>query len=439
MSMQGESLERRKAIFKEILDENGVHISSDLAKKFDFREESLKKDIELINGLLEQNGYDFYIKYSFKNKGYLFKSRKDNSILPREAVIQRDPSSLFDNAGGKASSDLFVQKLLIQMLLNRFGECTLPEIEELCKRYRWEADPSQVLYGFHTYKGLIDDGIVIERKNEAGEPVYLLQEDAPYIVTIPGEQAEHIMSTLNWFHNLFFFSDDLKAVERKLEILAGDNLEDDFPEIKLVGLSNTAAGRMKEQKKRIESVHYKTKALHIVYEDRKGNTTVCDFKTGLIVFNDETGQYHLAGKVIGEDRDTVINAERIREISEIEEIDNDLFEDDHFLKIGEESLIISTEDPIPLKLKFKDEANVREKIENYAKERPHAKITFLENTEGQEKEFLYEDWVRGFNDTARFIRKFGKSVEVLEPVQLREQMIFSLNRTLERYQEAEDE
>ena len=77
MSMQGESLERRKAIFKEILDENGVHIRSDLAKKFDFREESLKKDIELINGLLEQNGYDFYINIA---------SRMEDIFLNRRGI-----------------------------------------------------------------------------------------------------------------------------------------------------------------------------------------------------------------------------------------------------------------------------------------------------------------------------------------------------------------
>ena len=49
--------------------------------------------------------------------------------------------------------------------------------------------------------------------------------------------------------------------------------------------------------------------------------------------------------------------------------------------------------------------------------------------------YIYEDDIRGLNDFARFLRKFGSSVYVREPEELRKTMVFSLNRTLEKYRE----
>ena len=48
---------------------------------------------------------------------------------------------------------------------------------------------------------------------------------------------------------------------------------------------------------------------------------------------------------------------------------------------------------------------------------------------------IYEDTIRGLQDFAGYLRRFGRSVIVDEPADLKEKMIFSAQRTISRYEE----
>ena len=50
---------------------------------------------------------------------------------------------------------------------------------------------------------------------------------------------------------------------------------------------------------------------------------------------------------------------------------------------------------------------------------------------------MSEDTIRGLNDFANYLRKFGYGCKVIEPKELKEKMIFSVKRALDRYNEIE--
>ncbi len=74
-------------------------------------------------------------------------------------------------------------------------------------------------------------------------------------------------------------------------------------------------------------------------------------------------------------------------------------------------------EPVPVKVRFYDEVNVIEKVENRMASRPEAR---LENE--TESTYLYTDIVSGLDEFRRWLRSFGSSAEALEPPELRSAM-----------------
>ncbi len=447
--MQLRVMNRRKKVFEELSKEDGIHTKKELAEKFSESVFDLENDVTLINELLIANGFNLKIKYSAKNGGYRFRKVDENVIVSREELGQNNFDVLFDTTLNSSYSKYYIQKLLVQVLLNRSGERTLRELANELLICSHEDDEKRndkkaleelrdILYGNPKkhLEGMIKEGIVHERINESGQKVFALDDNSPYIINLKWAQADNIRSFLSWFHHLFLFSDDLLSVQRKLEQVVGEyDDESQIPEIGAIGLSEDTVNRVKKQKRMIESVHYKTNALHITYENRSGFPIEGIFRTGLVIFNDETGQYHLAGKMEGDERDTIINVARIREIKDIKETENDLFENPHFCQIRDESLIISSEEPFNIKIRFKDEANIREKLKIQIKGRSKARLYDETDKTSGIGYIIYEDTVRGFLDATRFARKYGKSAEVLEPIELKDRIVSSLKTLMERYRE----
>ncbi len=80
---------------------------------------------------------------------------------------------------------------------------------------------------------------------------------------------------------------------------------------------------------------------------------------------------------------------------------------------------------------FKDTKNIRSKIENDTRDRKYGK---LYDDEEDENIAYYEDDISGSNSFKKWLRRYGASVLVLEPLWLAEEMYQSAVRRLETYQ-----
>jgi predicted DNA-binding transcriptional regulator YafY len=75
------------------------------------------------------------------------------------------------------------------------------------------------------------------------------------------------------------------------------------------------------------------------------------------------------------------------------------------------------DEPVSVKVRFYDEFNVIEKVENRMASRPEARLE-----KETESTYLYTDVIAGLDEFRRWLRSFGSSAEVLEPLELRNAM-----------------
>ena len=87
------------------------------------------------------------------------------------------------------------------------------------------------------------------------------------------------------------------------------------------------------------------------------------------------------------------------------------------------------DDPVHVRIRFQRIYWIEKKVELLKSMRKKATLT------STEKELVYEDTIRGLQDFAGYLRRFGRSVIVDEPADLKEKMIFSAQRTISRYEE----
>lgn len=90
---------------------------------------------------------------------------------------------------------------------------------------------------------------------------------------------------------------------------------------------------------------------------------------------------------------------------------------------------ISVEKPVYVKVEFDRVAKVQRKVESLAKNRKYADIEVLEG------KIVYTDKISGLSDFIMYLRRFGKSVHVVEPESLKRKLQYSVNNTLKRYGE----
>ena len=143
----------------------------------------------------------------------------------------------------------------------------------------------------------------------------------------------------------------------------------------------------------------------------------------------------------------IINLKNISGISETSDA-NLHFNSEYFQSVFEYMFSISVEKPVDVIVDFERFANIERKTSYLKKQRSHTNI--IKNTEKnyETEELLseaelsfgkntirYKDKISGLSDFANYLRQFGSSVKVVEPQELKEKMLFSVKRTLERYNE----
>ena len=194
----------------------------------------------------------------------------------------------------------------------------------------------------------------------------------------------------------------------------------------------------------LDRLEYKTRQIWITYQTKTEGILTTAFKTGMAVFSTETLRIYLVGR-------NEVNLYRVIPLDaiDIEQTKaantdgpdgqnqkqpacarNVKFQSIEYRKLFDEMLNVSVEDPIKVKVRFRNVQYVGERVKRlYNARRSTAEMSVSEGG----KSIVYTDKIRGLEDFARYLRAFGSNAVAEEPAELRERMIATNQKLLDLY------
>ena len=175
--------------------------------------------------------------------------------------------------------------------------------------------------------------------------------------------------------------------------------------------------------------------MRITYTNKKGQTLTTFFALGKIIYVIEKDSLYLLGKSYSEkvtndeSIDMILNVSRIQNIEELI-FTHDCYNSSHYQEIVKNMFSISINEPIKVTVEFDRFGNIERKIRYLTYQRQGSA-----SYEVKDNKIIYTDSISGLSDFAAYLRKFGKSVHVIEPQELKDKLAFSVTRTLNRYKE----
>lgn len=178
--------------------------------------------------------------------------------------------------------------------------------------------------------------------------------------------------------------------------------------------------------KKIFKLPFKTKMLSFEAMNRYGTTYKQMIAVEKIVYLSDTGRLYLIGQEHEVPRRGIVEFSRILNV-EATELENSVYDNDEINEICSSMLRISTEMPHTISIELEDTEYIREKLISLTENRKDSTISFVKG------KIIYRDRVRGIDDMAKFVRGFGAQCIVHEDEELRNRIIESSRKVLERY------
>lgn len=172
---------------------------------------------------------------------------------------------------------------------------------------------------------------------------------------------------------------------------------------------------------------FKTKKLNVQAVNRYGNAYSKVIAVEKIVYLCHSGKLYLMGEEHGFQRRSIIEFSRITNI-ESTDLKNTKYDNPQINRICEEMLNVSVDDLHTIVIKFDDIQDIRDSIARYMRERSHADVSCRDG------KLIYTDKIRGIDDMAKMIRQYGRSCEVIEDDLLKNKVIESAKKIIERYE-----
>lgn len=223
------------------------------------------------------------------------------------------------------------------------------------------------------------------------------------------------------------------SLERKLShCIPGNKVAVKGSATRKIGKQNLISKEQLHMLELFEKFPYTEYALSIPYTTNRGIVVTVLFRVGMVMYSVETNRIYLIGKD-DEDRNTIIALDRIRldEVSVAEDSFNYIFESPEFKAIFDEMFHLSTEPAVRVQVRFQNLPFISAKVQRLCSIRPKASVRAINN----DTELLYTDTLRGMDDFARYLRRFGRSVIADSPEELRERLIFTSRKTIRMYRE----
>ena len=462
---------------KTIIDflSEGPKTADEIIKKVGFTSSSWKKYTGHVNKRLDVEGKRLRLldhSYSIVNKESE-KTDLNNCGIPSGDREYIDPSSketvmrvlLLNALSQKASvcpatskSGLMTSKDLTEKIFlnSEYSDNEYIEDDKVVIKYPYKSIDS--ILGIDKIsennktkkKGLIQEGFVtMFDAPRLSQRSFDLTTKAPVYLKIGYESGTinlwDIKNSLQYGRQGYAFPDVLKEIEDIVTVFDDDdiyNIDEYYRNIGIRGNQNSSIERMLNKLNKLDfkkyllnieynSAHASFKSVSSNKKNAKKKNSY-KFAVGLIVYVSDKDRLYLLGKNKGSDKILILNAEKIKNISEMK-IKNDIYGLPEFVDIYNEMFSISVDEPFELKVEFQNRINIYEKIKRMSVIRPNAVISLKANTE--KTIIYYEKRVRGIEDVARWLRAFGRSAKVIKPDILRERMKTSIIKSLENYGE----
>ena len=281
---------------------------------------------------------------------------------------------------------------------------------------------------------LCDKGIVEKKRfhyKGGFHFVYSLTEKSPRVLFEPEEELYDFMYYYDSFKDSLVGSPLQSVYEKVTEIYDWESYD----------ISTHIYGRINQiEKKQLDALDlllshpYKTNCLNIDYMGINGliSILVCP---GIIFYSAETSCFYLLCINRTENMIAQLRLDRIQNITDALE-KNAHYRSQEFQDIYEEMFSTSYSPELThVKILFQDFGNISERIQALHAKRKKSKIYSLDTPiENLPHTIVYEDDIRGLSAFSRYIRSFGSSALVVEPLELRDNLINSFKKIKKNYE-----
>lgn len=269
---------------------------------------------------------------------------------------------------------------------------------------------------------------------------YLTGKNIPCQLMVDYNRLYDIRDKISSVSKGSLYYDQLKKIYFKISILLGcfDENMPYYDNYIIYGKKTGGLAAVAKGLEKISKYDYRNKILKISCISQNNGRSTSIFATGKVVYNTEKDILYLIGKEYQNKKDNnkfhykIIKVSNIDNVEETDRI-NDCYNDIYFKRQIDYMFSISVEEPVDVKVEFERVANVRKKVENLARSRKYAKTELFED------KIIYTDKISGLSDFIMYLRRFGKSVNVVEPEVLKSRLKFSVNNSLKRYGEDDKE
>ena len=416
---QAEIRDRRKKILMMLLDR--PYTVTELMEHFHVSKKSIQDDINEL-----QTTYD--ISRHKKNIGYVIPEDKKE-----EYRMMADTSAIY-----KHSVRDDITKTVIVLLIQREGGSVSEEelIDEYKRFYDLDSDDSLIEFeDVSAYRRYIRNNCdelekegVIEKqvKENKGKIIntYVMKpsKNAPVYLCMNKDILDTYLYAMKAYGPTYILKDEIKLLEHKLNMYSEHfefSNDSNFISIGNKINRNPSIVKCLEMFRDIEYDKYA-----IILKINGKEITV---KTGIMVYVADKDKLYIIGKSKKE-KGKIIDVEKISDIRVDKKIKNDIYNDEYYINIYKEMFSISTEQPEEIRVEIKKFANVQNKFETLSYRRDDAKVI-----DKDKDHFIYEDKIRGIADFAKYLRQYGRCIQIVEPAKLRDEMKADLSRHEERY------
>lgn len=172
---------------------------------------------------------------------------------------------------------------------------------------------------------------------------------------------------------------------------------------------------------------FKTRKLCIQAVNRYGNSYCKTIALEQIVYLPSVGRLYLIGEEHDLSRRSIIESSRITDLT-VTDLENTRYGNSEIREICEEMLRVSVDTAHTVLIEFENTQDIRDSLAGFMRTRKQASLTEKDGA------LVYRDTVRGIDDLARMVRKYGSACKVIEDDLLKQKVRESAKRIIERYE-----
>ncbi|MCY6369514.1 HTH domain-containing protein [Clostridium ganghwense] len=390
---------RLEQIAKRFKDGKKVSIN-DLTEAFNVTSRTVKSDI----AKLRKRGMDI----EFKDGGYIYKNDKQFNSIKKITKKDIRNGAILQVIGGYVG--MLERRQIVEKVLQSMS------------------DEDKVSYKTieRAIKELENNGIVYVDKNKK----YNIAVDTEIIYEISKKEAHKFFHYQRVYGKDFPFNKSLESISSKIKYYVYNSREEkkNLLENKLINIGRNFHREDKYMKvfSKIEKFNYSKNRLKIEFETNKcvKKITEVDVVTFLYVWDKD--KFYVVGK--SGEYIILINVEKVLAVESLD-IENIFFMNKNILKKVDSMVSAALDGPYKVKVRFQNIYNIKDKLNRLQKNRKNSVITDCGDF------IIYEDEIYGLYDFANYLRRFGKSAEVIEPVELRNLMKETYEKIIQAYEE----